>query len=120
MRLILHTGLNRRRIISALAGTIGFAAAVAIATPASAHTMPRIISPQVIHTRTAPTGYTVTFRYYDPTATTVQVRGEWFFSNAASTTTTTSPACSPRNGRPATSRLHIRIRDLHLTGRWPK
>ncbi len=30
--------------------------------------------------RTAPTKYTVTFRYYDPTATTVQVRGEWFFS----------------------------------------
>ena len=100
MRLILHTGLNRRRIISALAGTIGFAAAVAIATPASAHTMPRIISPQVIHTRTAPTGYTVTFRYYDPTATTVQVRGEWFFSNAASTTTTTSAGLLPSQWSP--------------------
>jgi len=32
-------------------------------------------SPEVIHTGTAPTGYEVTFRYYDPSATTVQIRG---------------------------------------------
>src|SRR6476660_3363249 len=38
-------------------------------------------SPQVTHTGTAPTGYTVTFRYVDKTATRVQLKGEWFFSN---------------------------------------
>ncbi len=36
-------------------------------------------SPEVTHTGTAPTGYTVTFRYANPAAKNVQVRGEWFF-----------------------------------------
>jgi hypothetical protein len=28
----------------------------------------------------APTGYTVTFRYVNPTAATVQIRGDWHFA----------------------------------------
>jgi hypothetical protein len=45
-----------------------------------------IISPEVIHTGTGPTGYEVTFRYYDPGAARLRIRGEWFFSDAANTT----------------------------------
>lgn len=41
----------------------------------------RPLSPQVTHTRTAPTGYQVTFRYRDPKATRVQIKGEWYFAN---------------------------------------
>jgi enterochelin esterase-like enzyme len=57
-------------------------------------------SPEVIHTGTAPTGYEVTFRYYDPSATTVQIRGEWYFSNAANTTTTSSAGTLPSQWAP--------------------
>ena len=59
-----------------------------------------VFSPQVIHTGTAPTGYQVTFRYYDPAATTVQVRGEWFFSSPAGTTTTSSQGLLPAQWQP--------------------
>jgi enterochelin esterase-like enzyme len=37
--------------------------------------------PLVRHTGEAPTGYEVTFRYYDPHATRVQITGEWYFEN---------------------------------------
>lgn len=42
-----------------------------------------MVSPQVVHTRTAPTGYEVTFRMYDPTATRLRIKGEWSFSSTA-------------------------------------
>jgi len=47
-------------------------------------------SPQVQFTGRSPTGYTVTFRYWDPSATSVQIKGEWYFSSPAETTTTSS------------------------------
>jgi enterochelin esterase-like enzyme len=100
MRNIMPACLGRRRLLCALAGILGLvAAAAAAASPASAHAH-TVVSPQVIHTRTAPTGYEVTFRYYDPAATSVQVRGEWYFSNAASTTTTTSAGLLPSQWAP--------------------
>ena len=37
-------------------------------------------SPEVTHTGQAPTGYTVTFRYSNPAAQKVQIRGEWAFA----------------------------------------
>jgi enterochelin esterase-like enzyme len=40
------------------------------------------LSPQVRFTGRRPTGYSVTFRYYDPSATSVQIKGEWYFANA--------------------------------------
>ena len=43
--------------------------------------------PVVTHTGTAPTGYTVTFRFSAPTATSVKVRGEWGLRSVASATT---------------------------------
>lgn len=39
------------------------------------------LSPQIVHTGRAPTGYTVTFRFRDPSATRVQLKGEWYFGN---------------------------------------
>ena len=53
---------------------------------------PQIVSPEVVHTGTGPTGYEVTFRYYDPTATNVRIKGEWFFSDDANSSA--SPATS--------------------------
>jgi enterochelin esterase-like enzyme len=58
------------------------------------------LSPEVIHTGTGPTGYEVTFRYYDPSATTVQIRGEWYFSNAAETSTSSSQGLLPSQWAP--------------------
>jgi enterochelin esterase-like enzyme len=57
-------------------------------------------SPQVVHTGTAPTGYEVTFRYKDPSATTVQLRGEWYFSSPAATTRTSSQGLLPAQWQP--------------------
>ncbi len=37
-------------------------------------------SPEVTHTGKAPTGYTVTFRYANPAAKKVQIKGEWSFA----------------------------------------
>ncbi len=53
---------------------------------------PQIVSPEVVHTGIGPTGYEVTFRYYDPTATNVRIKGEWYFSDA--TSANASPATS--------------------------
>ena len=63
--------------------------------PVSAAPHGGIISPEVIHTGTGPTGYEVTFRYYDPTATRVRLRGEWFFSDEAHTTLHSSAGWLP-------------------------
>ena len=46
-----------------------------------------MVSPEVTHTGTGPTGYTVTFRYHAPTATRVQIRGEWGLRSVADPTT---------------------------------
>ena len=77
-------------------GVMALAAPAAVARPMHAHTF----SPEVVHTGAPPTGYDVTFRYYDPGATTVQLRGEWFFSNAAETTTTSSAGLLPSEWSP--------------------
>ncbi len=55
-------------------------AATAAGTPQGA---PARFSPQVVHTGTAPTGYEVTFRVHDPSATRMRIKGEWSFSSAA-------------------------------------
>src|SRR6266700_2710191 len=54
--------------------------------PASAQTAKAgrpIRSPEVTHTGKAPTGYTVTFRYWSPKATRVQIQGEWYFARSS-------------------------------------
>ena len=52
-------------------------------------------SPEVRHTGTAPTGYVVTFRYRDPSAKSVLIHGEWYFSNPAVTTSASSQGLDP-------------------------
>src|SRR5581483_7348261 len=57
-------------------------------------------SPVVQHTGRAPTGYTVTFRYRDRRATSVLIQGEWYFSNPALTTSTSSQGLLPSQWKP--------------------
>jgi hypothetical protein len=105
---------NRRplRILGTLTAAAGLTAAGLAASPLTSAAAPAVaghlasaghhgvVSPQVIHTGKAPTGYQVTFRYYDPTATTVQLRGEWFFSSPADTSTTSSQGVLPGQWQP--------------------
>lgn len=100
MRQLLSGRPARGRIIRTVA-LVSVLGAVAALTATSASARPvHHFSPQVVHTGRPPTGYEVTFRYHDPTATTVQVRGEWFFSNAANTTTTSSLGLLPTQWAP--------------------
>jgi enterochelin esterase-like enzyme len=70
-------------------------------SPAFADT-PQVISPEVVHTGTEPTGYEVTFRFYDgnPLTQNVKIRGEWYLSDVAHTTTTTSAGRLPSQYQP--------------------
>jgi enterochelin esterase-like enzyme len=80
----------RWSVLAAIAGSLAFTAA--------AHAQaPTVVSPQVTHTGTAPTGYEVTFRISDPTATRMRIKGEWSFSNAADIAAATVPPNLPSN-----------------------
>ncbi len=96
------------------AAVVAAVAAALAAAPGAYAQAPTVVSPEVTHTAAAPTGYTVTFRIYDPAATRMRIRGEWFFSGLADTTTTTSagrlpsqwqlgdfPIANPNNGAQA-------------------
>jgi enterochelin esterase-like enzyme len=78
-----------RRLIAA-------ATAAVLLAPATAHAQ-AVVSPQVVHTGTAPTGYEVTFRISDPSATRMRIKGEWFFSNAADIAAASAPPNAPSN-----------------------
>src|SRR6266702_6893658 len=83
----------RRRLIATaigacLVGSALTATAVSAATRsprgAASHGAERHktrFGPVIKHTETGPTGYEVTFRYYDPDATRVQVSGAWYFES---------------------------------------
>jgi hypothetical protein len=75
------------------------------------------LAPQVVHTGTGPTGYEVTFRYYDPSATSVRIRGEWFFSSPSGTTTTTSQGLLPAQWAPGD--FPIAYPNQGATPNWP-
>src|SRR3954454_602247 len=83
----------RRTVLAALVAGLAFA-------PTAHAQAPTVVSPEVTHTGTAPTGYTVTFRIYDPTATRMRIRGEWFFSGGSDTTTTSSAGRLPAQWKP--------------------
>jgi enterochelin esterase-like enzyme len=74
----------------------------AMLAPAAAQAQTPVVSPEVRHTGTGPTGYEVTIRVYDPTATRVRVKGEWYFSSAseASGVPAVSPGRQPTQWRP--------------------
>jgi enterochelin esterase-like enzyme len=57
-------------------------------------------SPELIRTDRPPTGYVVRFRFWDPSATSVQIKGEWYFSSAAQTTTASSQGLLPSQWSP--------------------
>ena len=80
------------------------AAALCVATlavPAAAEAQ-TVVSPEVRRTGTGPTGYEVTIRFHDPTATRVRIKGEWFFSSAAESSgvPAVSPGRTPSQWRP--------------------
>lgn len=67
--------------VSRLGALVCALAASAFAPAMASAQAPPDTSPVVTHTGTAPTGYEVTFRYYDPTATAVSIKGGWSFSS---------------------------------------
>jgi enterochelin esterase-like enzyme len=75
--------------------------AVMLLAPAAAQAQ-TVVSPEVKHTGTGPTGYEVTIRVYDPTAARVRVKGEWYFSSASESSgvPATSPGRVPSQWRP--------------------
>jgi enterochelin esterase-like enzyme len=97
------------RILARAAGAAVLTAATVLvatsATPSASASpaqpgRPGLVSPEVVHTGTAPTGYEVTFRYHDPSATSVRIRGEWYFSDPADTTLTSSQGLLPSQWQP--------------------
>jgi enterochelin esterase-like enzyme len=105
---------QHRRVWSGLAAVvIGILASVSTVdtqpatafSPAQAH---KALSPKVTHTRTGPTGYTATFRIYDPTAIRMRIKGEWSFASAADI------AAAPTNPNARTGN-QWRVGDFPLT-----
>lgn len=70
---------RKKAVQTAIAGLAMFAAGLLPASAAAAGSGKMVRSPQVVHTGTGPTGSTVTFRYDNPQAKTVQIKGEWLF-----------------------------------------
>jgi enterochelin esterase-like enzyme len=65
------------------------------------------LSPEVRHTGKPPTGYEVTFRYRDPAASRVQIKGDWYFADptrlpprSTFTETIVTPAILPNEWKP--------------------
>ncbi|WP_171013037.1 Ig-like domain repeat protein [Microbacterium sp. 2FI] len=77
------TTIRRRAWIAAVlaaitaASTVGFASTATAAEPTAEE-----LSPDIVHTGTGPTGYEVTFHFYDPLATSIRIKGEWSFASA--------------------------------------
>ncbi len=98
------TSARRRFAGGLLVAALSLGTLTALGGPAAAHSTTgghaghhpsRVFSPVVRHTGGAPTGYEVTFRYRDPVATSVQLRGEWYFSGPSDTTTAGSAGRLP-------------------------
>jgi enterochelin esterase-like enzyme len=75
-------------------------AVTGLAIPASAATPGASLAPTVTHTGKGPTGYSVTFHFYDPSADRVQIKGEWSFSGPADTSATSSAGRLPAQWQP--------------------
>ncbi|MDR1187206.1 MAG: hypothetical protein LBK95_07105, partial [Bifidobacteriaceae bacterium] len=94
-------GLRWRWALSTLTAA-GLAATLTVTAPTAAFADPdpADLGPLVTHTGTAPTGYEVTFRYYDATATRMQISGEWFFSDAEHSSYSSSEGRTPDQWKP--------------------
>ncbi|MFI9776768.1 alpha/beta hydrolase-fold protein [Streptomyces sp. NPDC051956] len=68
-------------------GALALAAALLLTAPSSpassaaTHHSTGSLAPEIVHTGTGPTGYKVTFRFKDPDANRVQIKGEWYFAD---------------------------------------
>jgi enterochelin esterase-like enzyme len=72
--------MTRKKGVQTAIAVLAMAAAGLLTVPrAAAAPEKHLLSPQVVHTGTGPTGYTVTFRYANPNAKKVQIKGEWSF-----------------------------------------
>ncbi len=77
-----HSQKHRKRkgLILALSGAL-IAAPLVAAQAAEPELFE--LAPEITHTGTGQTGYEVTFKYYDPGASSVRIKGEWSFASAA-------------------------------------
>lgn len=62
---------------------VGALVGALVLVPAVTQAQAQVVSPEVKHTGTGPTGYEVTFRIQDPTATRMRIKGEWLFTSEA-------------------------------------
>jgi enterochelin esterase-like enzyme len=82
-----------RRSVLAVTATGVLIAATVVTTSANAETSTnkggsaRALGPVVTHTGKGPTGYEVTFRVKDTSASSMRIRGTWTFASTASTST---------------------------------
>ena len=74
-------------------------------------------SPVVQHTSKPPTGYTVTFRYRGPRATSVQLEGEWYFSSPAHSSPYNSQGLLPSQWGPGD--FPLGWPNIGTTAGWP-
>ena len=113
-----HTRLRYARVVAALMALAMCLAFTATSSRVAAESeAPEVVSPEVVQTGTGPTGYEITFRYYDPTATKVYLRGEWFFSDAAHTTRTSSAGWLPSQWIPGA--FPIAFPNSGASANWP-
>jgi enterochelin esterase-like enzyme len=94
-RLVVVAAVSAIVLLPAAATERAWADARQGAYSASATSVSAGFSPLVRHTGRPPTGYSVTFRYQDPRATSVQIKGQWYFSNPAQTTADSSQGVLP-------------------------
>jgi len=83
----------------ACAATIGSSGAMAGAPQNEAQAAHSRYAPVIQKTDKPPTGYAVTFRFWAPTATSVQIKGDWYFADpstlSAPASTETSTVATP-------------------------
>lgn len=97
-------------VLAVLAALLGVLVAVGVLNPFGASSVHPTstpdtggsvgFSPVVAYTGRPPTGYEVTFRYRDPSAKSILIQGEWYFSNPARTTSTNSQGLLPWQWKP--------------------
>ena len=115
-----HKPMRYFRVVAILAALAMLLTPIASYSPVAAQSAaPQIVSPEVVHTGTGPTGYEVTFRYWDgnPATQNVKIRGEWYFSDAAHTTTTSSAGWLPSQWIPGA--FPIAFPNRGAAANWP-
>src|SRR3954468_23503975 len=92
---------------------VALGVAAMVLAPAGARAQ-AVVSPQVGHTGSAPTGYEVTFRIADAAARRMRIKGEWYFSNAADIAAASAPPNAPSNNPDPRSPAQWKVGDFPL------